>query len=28
MLPNAILCAVVIVLLCKFVDPKTLRTMK
>ena len=28
MLPNAILCAVVIVLLCTLVDPKTLRPMK
>ncbi len=28
MLPNAILCAVVIVVLCMFVNPKTLRPMK
>ncbi len=28
MLPNAILCAVVIVLLCALVDPKTLKPMK
>ena len=28
MLPNAVLCAVIIVLLCALVDPKTLRPMK